>query len=174
MTFEWGKIVRSINWTLVFNLINFGILLYLLKRLLFKPALDYLDRRREQISARMVAAREDQEQAARLVEERRRALDAARRKAQGILDEAVARSEEIVVEARKAAKTEAERIVEGARIQMEQDLDRMIHELRESYAEIAVAGAARVLDREVKIDDHHRLLEQLLAEIDEGALKVNP
>ena len=43
MTFEWGKIVKSINWTLVLNLLNFAILLYLLKRLLFKPALEYLD-----------------------------------------------------------------------------------------------------------------------------------
>jgi len=174
VTFEWGKIVKSINWTLVFNLINFGILLYLLKRLLFKPALEYLDRRREQIAARMTAAREDQAAAARLVEDRRRELDAARRKAQAILDEAAARSEEIVAGARETAKAEADRIVDAARAEMVQDRDRMIRELREAYAEIAVTGAARVLDREVKIDDHRRLLDQLLAEIDEDALKVNP
>ena len=48
----------------------------------------------------------------------------------------------------------------------------MEQELRRAYAEIAVLGASRVLDREVKLEDHRKLLDELIAQIDEEALKV--
>ena len=48
MHLEWGTVVKTLNWTFIANLVNFAILLYLMKRFLYKPALAYLDRRREQ------------------------------------------------------------------------------------------------------------------------------
>ena len=172
MRFEWGKIVKSINWTLVFSLINFAILLYVLKRLLFKPAIEYLDKRRELIANRMESAREREEQAAALVEERSRDLVSARERSDQIVDHAQGRSTKMIEEAKRKARGEAERIVADARARMEQERDEMIRDLRAAYAEIAVLGAERILDREVKIDDHRRLLDQLIAEIDEEELKV--
>ena len=174
MSFEWGTIVKSINRTLVFNLINFAILLYVLKRLLFKPAIAYLDKRRELIAGRMASAEASEKEAAALVEERSRALASARERASEIVESARARSAETIEEAKRGAKMEAERIVADARAQMTQERDEMIGDLRAAYAEIAVLGAERVLSREVKIEDHRRLLDQLVAEIDDDALKVRP
>ena len=172
MSFEWGTIVKSINWTLVFNLVNFAILLYLLRRLLFKPAIEYLDRRRETIHGRMQAAQADEARAAQLVAEQREALSEARERAGGIV-EAAQREAEAVVEASKGeAKRAAERILEDGGRQLAQERDRMIAELREAYAEITVLGAERVLDREIRIEDHRRLLNQLLEEIDEERLRI--
>ncbi|UCF09738.1 MAG: F0F1 ATP synthase subunit B [Candidatus Bipolaricaulota bacterium] len=173
MSFEWGKIVKSINWTLVFNLINFGILLLLLRWLLFKPAVEYLDRRRELIASRMERARESEEAAARLSEERASALGHAQEQAQRMLEEATTRGEEIVGEAKAAARQEAERIVEVGRRQLEQERDAMIGELRSAYAEIAVLGASQVLKREISGEDHERFLDELLAGLDEEALKTS-
>jgi F-type H+-transporting ATPase subunit b len=172
VSLEWGKIVKSINWTLVFNLVNFAILLYVLKRLLFKPAIAYLDRRREQIAARISHAQEREERAEALVVEREQTLVGARQRAEQIIEGARLESESLVGQGRRQAKEQAERIVAEARLQIEQERDRMIHNLKEAYAEIAVLGAARVLDREVRIEDHRRLLDQLLAEIDDQALRV--
>jgi F-type H+-transporting ATPase subunit b len=172
VSFEWGKIVKSINWTLVFSLVNFAILLYVLKRLLFKPAIEYLDKRRKLIANRMESARESEEQAAALVEERSRELVTARERSDQIVERAEGRSTEMIEEAKRKARGEAERIVDDARARMEQERDEMIRDLRAAYAEIAVLGVERILDREVKIDDHRRLLDQLIAEIDEEELKV--
>jgi F-type H+-transporting ATPase subunit b len=172
VTFEWGKIVKSINWTLVFNLVNFAILLYLLKRLLFKPALEYLDRRRETIHARMQAARADEERAAALVVERKDALVEARKRAEQISEAAQRDAEAVIAAAKGEARAAAERILTEGKNQLEQERDRMIGELREAYAEITVLGAERVLDREIRIEDHRRLLEQLLEEIDEEGLRI--
>lgn len=172
MSLEWGKIVKSINWTLVFNLINFAILLYLLKRLLFKPALAYLDRRRGLIAERMRSAAEGEKRAEELVAEREAELAAARERSAEIIDGAKLRAAEMIQAAKDRAKVEAERIVTEARIQMAQERDRLIGELKDAYAEIAILAAERVLDREVKIEDHRRLLDQLLSEIDDEALRV--
>lgn len=172
MSVEWGKIVTSINWTLVFGVINFGILLYLLKRLLFKPALEFLDRRREQIAARIEAARQSESQAEQLVMERESELKQAREHAEGILEKARSDAEALIAQAKNAAKNDAAKILSDGKHRLEQERDRMIHDLREAYAEIAILGAERVLDREIRIDDHRRLLDQLLEEINEETLRI--
>ena len=172
MSFEWGTIVKTINWTLVFNLINFAILLYVLRRLLFKPAIEYLDKRREAIHARMQAAQADEERAARLVVEQREALGEARKRAEGIVEAAQREAEAAIAASKSDAREAAERILEDGRRQLAQERDRMIAELREAYAEITVIGAERVLDREIRIEDHRRLLDQLLEEIDEERLRI--
>jgi len=172
VSFEWGTIVKSINWTLIFHLVNFAILLLLLKVLLFKPALEYLDRRRETIHARMESARKDQEAATQLAAEREETLDRARAQTVEIVEDARRRAEAVIAEAKDEARSEAARILEEGKRQLEQERDRMVAELRDAYADIAVLGATRVLDREVRIEDHRQLLEQLLDEIDQDALRL--
>ena len=172
MSFEWGTIVKSINWTLVLNLINFAILLYFLKRLLFKPAIEYLDKRREAIQGRLQAAQTDEERAAQLVVDGKEALAAARKRAESIEESARREAESVIAAAKVEARASAERILEEGRRQLVQERDRMIAELREAYAEITVLGAERVLDREIQIDDHRRLLDALLEEIDEERLRI--
>lgn len=172
MSVEWGKIVKSINWMLVLGVVNFGVLLYLLKRLLFKPAMEFLDRRREQIAGRIAAARQSESQAQRLVVEREQELQKARERAEGMIESARREAEVVVAHAKDAAKRDAAKILADGKQRLEQERDRMIHELRAAYAEIAVLGAERVLDREIRIDDHRRLLDELLNEIDEEALRI--
>jgi len=171
---EWGKVVKSLNWTFVFNLINFAILLYLLKRILFKPALAYLDKRRERIAAQMEAARVSEEKAAQLAAQRQESLKATFEQNRRTVEEAKLRAEEIIASAKEDAKREANRILAEARRQIEQEHAQKEQELRRAYAEIAVLGASRVLDREVKLEDHRKLLDELIAEIDEEVLKVTP
>jgi F-type H+-transporting ATPase subunit b len=145
LSFEWGKIVKDINWTLVINLINFATLIYLLNRFLFKPALEY---------------------------QKETTLQAAHAQARRTVEEATARVEGMIYAAKGDAKQEASRILSEARRQIEQERTEMEADLRRAYAEIAVLGASRVLDREVKIEDHRRLLDELLQGIDDEALRM--
>jgi len=172
MSVEWGKIVKSINATFVFSLVNFGILLYILKRLLFKPALEFLDRRREQIASRIEAARQSESQAHQLVVERESELQQARERADSIFEEARRNAEGIIAKAKKEARIDAAKILSDGKLRLTQERDNMIRDLREAYADIAVLGAERVLDREIRIDDHRHLLDQLLDEINEGTLRI--
>jgi len=172
MHLEWAKLIQSLNWTFVFNLVNFVILLVVLRLLLFKPALAYLDRRRELIAARMESARTNEEGAARLAHEAESTVQAAREESRRILDDTVARREAMIAEARLKAEGEAKRIVDDGRRGLERERAEMEKNLRQAYAEIAVLGASRVLEREVNVEDHRRLLDELLAAIDEEELGV--
>jgi len=169
---EWGRVVKTLNWTFIANLVNFAILLYLMKRFLFKPALAYLDRRREQIASRMEAARQSEERAEQLATQREQELSVAREQAHRTLEDARARAEETVNEAKGTARQEGERIITEAQRQIEQEREQMKEDLRRSYAEIAVLGASRVLNREVNLSDHERLLDELLSEVDDEALRM--
>jgi len=173
MTVEWGKIVENINLTFVLGWVNFGLLLYILKRLLFKPALEFLDRRREQIAARISSARSSETQAQQLVVEREAELQQARGRAEEILAAARRDAEAIGNQAKSEAKRDADKILSDGKHRLGQERDRMIHELREAYADIAILGAERVLDREIRIDDHRRLLDQLLEEVNEETLGIS-
>jgi len=170
--FFWGKVVKNINLTFIANLVNFAILLYLLRRFLYKPALDYLDRRRELISSRMESARKAREEAERLAAQREEALKKAFEQAERTIEEARARAEEIITAAKDQAKTEAARILEAARRETAKERAEMEKELRRAYAELAVMGAAQVLEREVRIEDHRKLLDELLAEVDAEASRL--
>ncbi len=172
MELFWGKVVKSINLTFIANLVNFALLLYLLKRFLYKPALDYLDKRRELIASRMEKARMAQEEAERLAAQREEELKKAFVQAERTIEEARARAEEIVAQAKEQAKAEGARILESARREAAKERAEMENELRRAYAELAVMGAARVLDREVKLEDHRKLLDELLAEVDAEAARL--
>ncbi len=169
MSVEWGKIIEF-NWTLVITLLQFAVLLVLLRWILWKPALLYLDKRRESIASRMMAAKTSEEKASELVGRRTTELAAAKKESAQILEEARDRAEKNLADAKQRAKEEADRILADARVQMENERDRVLADLKAQYAEMVVLGTERVLSREVRIEDHRRLLDQLLEEIDDAAL----
>jgi F-type H+-transporting ATPase subunit b len=166
---EWGKII-DFNWTLLISVLQFAVLLIVLRWLLWKRALKYIDARRELIASRMTAAKSSEERAADLVSQRQAELTAVKKESAQILDEARLRAEKSLEEAKRRAKEEADRILADARVQMEHERDRVLADLKAQYAEMVVLGTEKVLHREVRVEDHRRLLDQLLAEIDDAAL----
>lgn len=165
----WGGIIEF-DWTLIANLIGFAILLVLLRWILWKPALRYIDKRRELIAARMASAKSAEEKASELSRAREGELAQAKKEAARILDEVRERAERNLEEAKERAREEAGRILDDARVQMEHERDRVLADLKAQYAEMVALGAEQVLRREVRIDDHRRLLDQLLEELDDAAL----
>ncbi|MFH1610018.1 MAG: F0F1 ATP synthase subunit B [Candidatus Bipolaricaulota bacterium] len=171
MTLEWGTIVKNLNWTLLFNLLNFALLVWLLKRFLFKPVLSWLDRRRELEEERLHHAQEAQAQAETLFQERETALAEANRRAREIVARAEAEAQGILRDARREARGQVQAILaegEKAAVRLREDA---FADLRDSYAELVVLGASQVLAREVRPADHERLLEELTARVDARLLQ---
>ncbi len=171
MALEWGTIVKNLNWTLVFNLIIFALLLWLLKRFLYRPVLAWLDRRRELEEERLRAAQEAQAQAQALLQEREAELAAANRRAREIVAQAEAEAQEIVRDARREARAQVQAILtegEQAALRLREEA---LAALRASYAELVVLGASRILAREVRPADHERLLAELTARLEARLLQ---
>jgi len=163
---EWGTIVKTINWTFVFNLINFALLLWLLKRLLYKPALRWLDARRAQEEERLAQAKAAEERALALMKEQEERLAQANRRAQEILSAAESQAQGILRQARGEARVQAQRIIKEAEEAAARAQEEALAELKRAYAELVILGASQVLEREVRPEDHQRLLSELTQRVD--------
>jgi F-type H+-transporting ATPase subunit b len=95
-------------------------------------------------------------------------VDEAREKAVKIVDQANRRSSEIIEEARATAISEGQRLVGDARQEVALEQARARDMLRKDVATLAVAGASRLLEREIDAKAHADLIEKLAREI-EGA-----
>lgn len=166
MTLEWGTIVANINWTLVLNVINFAILLWLLGHFLYRPAMEWLDRRRELEEERLSRAKATQAEAQALLQKGEEELARANRQAQATLAEAEAQAQRILRQAREEARAEAGRILREGEEAAARAREEALADLRRAYAELVVLGASQVLEREVRPEDHARLLSELTQRID--------
>ena len=106
----------------------------------------------------------------------RNSLAEAQKQTETILHDARSRAHELVASAEKAAslrieesksqaKTEGERLVASAKAQIDQEVQAAKQQLREQVAKLAVAGAEKILQREVDARAHAQMLDQLKAQI---------
>lgn len=170
MALGWESIIKSLNWTLIFNVISFLLLVWLLRRLLFRPALKWLEARRAAEESRLRKAKDLEAQAEELRKKAEEELAAANRLAREILARAEAEAREILRKAREEARQEARRILQDAERAAARVQEEALAELRKAYAELVVLAASQVLGREVSPKDHERLISEFLARLGPGAL----
>jgi F-type H+-transporting ATPase subunit b len=84
-----------------------------------------------------------------------------RRNPQNFIAQAEKRAQQIVEEAKGTAKVEADKVVAGAKAEIEQEVERAKQQLRERVAELAVAGAEKILRKEINASAHSDMLAAL-------------
>ena len=149
---------------LVAQLVNFFLLLVLLRLFLYRPILDMLDRRSQRIKEGLDAAEQSKEHAAEAEQEVSRQLDEARRQGQSLVAQAQEAAGRIQEESRTQARREAEALLERARSEIQLERDQAIAELRKEFADITVSAAEKVIGQSLDRQAHRRLIEETLAE----------
>jgi F-type H+-transporting ATPase subunit b len=134
-------------------------------KFVWPPIMGMLEERQTQIADGLAAADKGNRALEKAEAEKAVILDEARGQARGIIDQANNRGSGIVDEARTEASTEKERILAAAQAEVEQEVNRAREELRGQVGAIAVAGAAKILQREIDDAAHKDLLDRLAAEI---------
>jgi F-type H+-transporting ATPase subunit b len=157
-----GLIVHPF-WVLV-SIVNFLVILYLLRRYLWGPILNMLATRAEKIREGLAMAEEAKAERERMTAEVERLLGDARRDAQAISERMTKAAEAAAAEIRSQAKTEADRIRERGREDAKQLHDQALAQLRSELAGMVVLAASRVLGREVNAEQHRALIERSLDE----------
>jgi F-type H+-transporting ATPase subunit b len=151
---------------LLFQVVNFLLLLYLLNRFLFKRVFALLDERKAKISKGL----EDAEAAARDRElaraEREAAVAEARREAADMLARANKIAEDTRNEILADARSEAERATARARDEIVAEKERAMAEIRGQVAELALLAAGQLVRREMDGPTQRRLVEQFLGEFE--------
>ena len=148
---------------LVSQAVNFGLLLALLYILLYKPVMAKLEERARRIKKGMADAERAEQLRAEAEVGYKEEMELARRDAHELIERATRAARQQREEILAQAKQEAHRIVVRAQEQARHELMGGQIALREQMVDLAVAAAARVIEREIDEKDHHRLIEEFLA-----------
>ena len=153
---------------LVTQIISFGILFFILSKLLYKPLVSLMDQRAEKIREGLEASDMAREQAARSEEAIQQQLVEARGEGQKLVAEARETAdkfrEEEMVKVRD--DIELERVRAEANIQRERDA--AIEDLRREFAGLAISAAEKVVRSSLDEEGHKELIESVLEESTSG------
>jgi len=150
-------------WVLV-SIVNFLVLLYLLRRFMWGPILATLDRRAAKIREGLELTESARREREQLKQEVEKILGEARREAAAIAERTTKAAEAAATDIRTQAKAEADRIREKGRTDAEHLHDQALAQLRGEVASMVVLAASRILGREIDAEQHRALIERSLEE----------
>ncbi len=151
----------NINLTLIAQAITFTAFIWFTVKFVWPHMLRAIETRQKTIADGLAAAdqgRRSLEQSTRQAED---AVSQARTRAADILAQAEKRAAQLVDEARNAAKEEGNREKLAAKAEIAQEVSRARGQLRDQVAALAVAGAEKILRREVDAKAHAELLDSI-------------
>ena len=155
----------NLNFTLFAQALTFAAFIWFTARFVWPPMMRAIEARQKVIAEGLAAAEKGRRELELSSQHAEETLKEARSRAQEIVSHGDQRAVQIGEEAKQAAKAEADRIVAAAKAEIEQEVSRAREQLREQVAAIAVAGAERILKREVDARVHGDLLNQLKQEL---------
>lgn len=160
-----GEMTLDINLTLVVQMLVFGAFVLFTMKFVWPPLVKAMEERQERIADGLAAAergRRELELAQHRVKDdmKQAKLDAA-----DILEKANRRAIQIIEEAKDDARQEAQKLAKISAEHIEQEMNRAKDTLRKQVAALAVAGAEKILMREVDEESNRALLNNLIEEI---------
>ncbi len=155
----------NITVTLLAQVIAFIALIWFVNKVLWGPLSKLMEDRQKRIADGLAAAEKGKKEQELAEKRALEVIGEAKKQAAEIIAQAQKRGNEIVDEAKETARSEAERIVAAANAEIEQEVNRAKEHLRKEVAELALAGASKVLKREIDAKAHKDLLNDLAAQI---------
>ncbi|NPA27124.1 MAG: F0F1 ATP synthase subunit B [Chloroflexi bacterium] len=154
------------------QILAFAILLTMLKMWAYEPIVELLAKRRETLSKALEDARIAAEARANAEAEAQRILAEARAKAEEIIREARAKAEEQAKMIIEAAKKEAEKIRQEELAKIEAERNRILAELRDQIAAMAIAAARKIIQDALDEQRQHQLLKEFFAGVKDKQIVV--
>jgi F-type H+-transporting ATPase subunit b len=151
----------SINLTLFAQALVFAAFIWFCAKLIWPFMLRAIEARQKTIADGLAAAEQGRRSLDTSTRQAEEAVSQARARAADILAQAEKRGAQLVDEARTAAKEEGNREKAAAMAEIEQEVSRAREQLRDHVAALAVAGAEKILRREVDPKAHADLLESI-------------
>jgi len=149
-------------WTIA----TFLVLVALLSMFAWKPLLKALDARQETIKRSLEDAQAARRELERLQQESTQILKTARIEAESVVSRGWNEAEKLREEVKLKAKSEADAIVKEAQRQIELETGRALRQIRNEVADLSVAIASKVIQRNVTKEDNDRLVQETLRQID--------
>ena len=155
----------NITVTLLAQMIAFALLIWFVNKVMWGPLSGIMEARQKRIADGLAAAEKGKHEQELAEKRAKEVLKEAKDQAADIVAQGQKRAAEIVEEAKETARTEGERIVAAANAEIEREVNQAKEALRAQVAVLAVAGAEKVLKREIDAKAHDALLSDVAAQI---------
>jgi F-type H+-transporting ATPase subunit b len=149
---------------LVAQLVNFTVLLVVLRMVAWGPLTNMLDERRDRIADSLSAADHAKAQVAESERQVQEQVEASRREAQALIGQAQEIAARIQADARTQAQADAEATLVRARNEIQLERDTAIADLRKEFADLTISAAEKVINQSLDRGQHRRLIEEALAD----------
>jgi len=147
------------------EILSFGILLWVLYKYAFPPILETLDLRERKIRESLEQAERHRVEAERRMQEYEMKLAAASREAEVVLTQAKERAQRLLDENEQRLVAEADRVKADATREIDQERRKAIQEIRNQATDLALLVAERVIERSLTDADHRRLADEALSAV---------
>jgi F-type H+-transporting ATPase subunit b len=156
---------------MIWTLVIFLILMFVLSKFAFKPLFAAVEEREKALEAAIEGAKRDRAEAQQLLDQQRAGLESARTEAQSIIAESRATAERMRGDLLAQTKQQQEDMIEQARRSIEGEKVAAIAELRREAVDLAIAGASRVIEKNLDSTGNRAIVESFLSSL-EGAKGV--
>ena len=152
-----------IDLTLIVQVVAFVLLVWFVNRKLWGPVTATLAERQKRIADGLAAAERGERQLEVASKHAAELLQDAKRGSDEILTEAKRQADRIMEEAKVTARSEAKRIIDGAKVRLEQDMIKARERLRKEVAELAATMAQQILHHEIDEQTNGAVISRLIA-----------
>ncbi|RKM59954.1 ATP synthase F0 subunit B [Butyrivibrio sp. CB08] len=159
------ELVTLVPWTFIIQILNLFIQVYLIKKFLFKPINEILEKRKNLADKEIREAREAKD-----------AADSLKVQYEDSLTNAHAEAAQIVSDAQKEAQSKADTLVHEAEAEaqsikaraaadIEQEKKKAINEAKDEIGSLAMEIAGKVVEKEISESDHKKLIEDFISKV---------
>ena len=166
-----SPLTKIVPGLMIWTIVAFLITLFVLKRYAFGPIQKTIDERRERIRQALEEADHARGEARKLLEEHRKLIAQAKSEAEGILAETRRVAEANERRMREETEADRQRRIEETRRQVESETRRALEQIRAEVADLSLIAAEKVTRRSFADEDHRRLIEEAVSELDLSVLE---
>ena len=163
------ELVGIVPWTFIAQICNLFIQVYLIKRFLFKPINEMLEKRKAMADAQIQEAIKARDEANAIKTEYEQNMLEARNKANEILvtaQKTAAIQSEVML---KEASTQAAALKAKAESDIAQEKRKAVHEIKDEIGGMAMEIAGKVIEREICEEDHKKLIDEFISNVGEAS-----
>jgi F-type H+-transporting ATPase subunit b len=166
-----GDLLTPNGGLMFWTLVTFIILFIILGRLVFPKITAAVEAREKALEEAIEGAKRDREEAARALAEQQRQIEAARNEAQKIIVEGRQTGEKLRAQMVEETHQQQQQMLERARAEIVREKEQAIAELRREAIELAIAGASKVIEKNLDDQSNRKIVETFLASIPNAEAK---
>jgi F-type H+-transporting ATPase subunit b len=166
-------LIKVVPGLMIWTLIAFAITFFVLRRYAFGPIQRVIDERRERIRQSIEEADRAREEARNLLEEHRKLIGKAKADAEDILTGARRVADAQRERVREEPEADRQRRLEETKRQIEAETERALAQIRAEVAELTIIATSKVTGKVLDRDDHRKLIEDAISDLDFSILERN-